>query len=72
MYNKCSCFIYILYHVSFFKNDEHCTKGETVRYSPFNLFGQDSTKSLYDTISSLLRLYSSYYFLISLVFKDTP
>ena len=33
---------------------EHGTTVETVRYSPFNLVGQDSTKRVYSTIPSLL------------------
>ena len=36
-------------------SEEHGTKGETVRSSPVNLDGQDSTTSVYRTISSLLQ-----------------
>ena len=36
--------------------DKHGTKVRTVRYSPVNLVGKDSTKSVYSTISSLLSI----------------
>ena len=36
-------------------SDEHGPKVETVRYSPVNLVGQESSKSVYSTISCLLQ-----------------
>ena len=40
-------------------SDECVTKVETVRYSPYNLVGQDSTKSVNSTVSSLLQFTGS-------------
>ena len=50
----------ILVHISRVNSEEHGTKVETVRYSPFNLVGQDSTKGVYSPVQSYLLLQSFY------------
>ena len=42
-----------LFKIRWLNSKEHGTKNETLRYSPVNLIGQDSTKSVYITIQSL-------------------
>ena len=44
----------ILVHVNRVDLVYHSAKVDTVQWSPVNLVGQDSTKSVYSTISSLL------------------
>ena len=46
---------HILVHTSRVNLEEQSTKVETVRYSLGNLVGQDSTESVYSTITSLLQ-----------------
>ena len=45
----------ILVHTSRVNLEEHGSKVGTVRQSPVNLVGQNKTKSVYSTISSLLQ-----------------
>ena len=56
MYRAASTTVHaILVHISRVNLEEHGAKVETLRYSPVNLVGQDSTKSVYSTISRLLQ-----------------
>ena len=48
-------FKFILVHISWVSSEEHHIKVETVWYSQVNLVGQNSTKSVYSAISSLLQ-----------------
>ena len=45
----------ILAKIRLINTEEHGTKVESVRYIPFNLVGQDSTKSVHSTVSSLFQ-----------------
>ena len=48
----------ILVYISRVNSEEYHSKVESVRYSPVNLLGQNSTKSVYGSISSFFPVYS--------------